>query len=986
MFELNAVALLPGRSARRTIVALLALAAMAFVLMSGSVTRAATPGLVAAFGFDEGSGTTVTDQSGNGNNGTVSGATWAAAGKYGKALQFNGSSARVNVPDAASLHLTTGMTLEAWVNPTTVNGNWRDVIYKGNDNYYLEATSSNASKPDAGLIAGGSYADAYGTAALTANSWTYLAETYDGTTLRLYVNGTQVASTAHTGTITTSTNPLQIGGDSIYGQYFAGMIDEVRIYNTALTATQIQTDQTTPITPTGPDTTPPSAPASLTATAISGTEIDLSWPASTDNVAVTGYQLERCQGTSCTNFAQIATPTTTSYKDLTATAGNPYNYRVRATDAAGNLSTYSPTATATTPAPDTTPPSAPASLTATAISGTEIDLSWPASTDNVAVTGYQLERCQGTSCTNFAQIATPTTTSYKDLTATAGNPYNYRVRATDAAGNLSTYSPTATATTPAPDTTPPTQPGTPTANAISAAEVDLSWGAASDNVGVTGYLVERCLTSSCTYAQIGTSNGTTTTYKDTTVAASTGYTYRVRATDAAGNLSTYTNTASATTPVASGPKPVAAFGFDEGSGTTVTDASGNGNNGTVSGATWAAAGKYGKALQFNGSSARVNVPDAASLHLTTGMTLEAWVNPTTVNGNWRDVIYKGNDNYYLEATSSNASKPDAGLIAGGSYADAYGTAALTANSWTYLAETYDGTTLRLYVNGTQVASTAHTGTITTSTNPLQIGGDSIYGQYFAGMIDEVRIYNTALTATQIQTDQTTPITPTGPDTTPPSAPASLTATAISGTEIDLSWPASTDNVAVTGYQVERCQGTSCTNFAQIATPTTTSYKDLTATAGNPYNYRVRATDAAGNLSTYSPTATATTPAPDTTPPSAPASLTATAISGTEIDLSWPASTDNVAVTGYQVERCQGTSCTNFAQIATPTTTSYKDLTATAGNPYNYRVRATDAAGNLSTYSPPPPQPHPLPRIRSAAPFLGSPEPWCCRTTAVTISV
>ena len=73
------------------------------------------------------------------------------------------------------------MTLEAWVNPTTVNGNWRDVIYKGNDNYYLEATSSNASKPDAGLIAGGTYADAYGTAALTANSWTYLAETYDGT-------------------------------------------------------------------------------------------------------------------------------------------------------------------------------------------------------------------------------------------------------------------------------------------------------------------------------------------------------------------------------------------------------------------------------------------------------------------------------------------------------------------------------------------------------------------------------------------------------------------------------------------------------------------------------------------------------------------------------------------------------------------------------------------------------------------------------------
>ena len=218
------------------------------------VAQAASPapsGLVAAFGFDAGSGTVIADQSGAGNNGTAANTTWAASGKYGKALQFNSTNSLVTVPDAASLHLTTGMTLEAWVNPSTVNANWRDVIYKGNDNYYLEATSSNASKPDAGLIAGGSYGDAYGTAALPANTWTYLAETYDGSTLRLYVNGTQVGSVAHTGSIATSTNPLQIGGDSIYGQHFVGLIDEVRVYNTALTAAQIQTDQATPITPTG---------------------------------------------------------------------------------------------------------------------------------------------------------------------------------------------------------------------------------------------------------------------------------------------------------------------------------------------------------------------------------------------------------------------------------------------------------------------------------------------------------------------------------------------------------------------------------------------------------------------------------------------------------------------------------------------------------------------------------------------------------------
>ena len=71
--------------------------------------------------------------------------------------------------------------------------------------------------------------------------------TYDGATLRLYVNGTLVGSQAKTGAITTSTNPLQIGGDSIYGQYFKGLIDEVRIYNVALAAAQIQTDMNTPV-------------------------------------------------------------------------------------------------------------------------------------------------------------------------------------------------------------------------------------------------------------------------------------------------------------------------------------------------------------------------------------------------------------------------------------------------------------------------------------------------------------------------------------------------------------------------------------------------------------------------------------------------------------------------------------------------------------------------------------------------------------------
>ena len=104
----------------------------------------AATGLVAAYGFDEGTGTTVTDASGNGNTGTITNATWAATGKFGKALQFNGTNALVTVPNAAQLQLSAGMTLEAWVNPSSVTSKWRDVIYKGNDNFYLSGTSTNA--------------------------------------------------------------------------------------------------------------------------------------------------------------------------------------------------------------------------------------------------------------------------------------------------------------------------------------------------------------------------------------------------------------------------------------------------------------------------------------------------------------------------------------------------------------------------------------------------------------------------------------------------------------------------------------------------------------------------------------------------------------------------------------------------------------------------------------------------------------------------
>ena len=305
-------------------------------------------------------------------------------------------------------------------------------------------------------------------------------------------------------------------------------------------------------TPT-PDTIPPSTPANLTATATLATQINLSWTASTDNVGVAGYKVERCSGAGCANFAQIATPTGAAFNDIGLAAATSYSYRVRAVDAAGNNSAYSNVFSATTlAAADTTPPTAPTNLTASAVSATQINLSWTASTDNAGVTGYKVERCSGAGCANFAQIATPATTTFNDTGLTASTSYSHRVRANDADGNNSAYSNTASATTPAAaDTTPPTAPTNLTATAASTTQINLSWTASTDNVGVTGYKVERCSGGGCAnFAQIATP--ATTTFNDTGLTASTSYSYRVRANDAAGNNSGYSNTASATTPAASG--------------------------------------------------------------------------------------------------------------------------------------------------------------------------------------------------------------------------------------------------------------------------------------------------------------------------------------------------------------------------------------------------------------------------------------------------
>jgi hypothetical protein len=403
--------------------------------------------------------------------------------------------------------------------------------------------------------------------------------------------------------------------------------------------------------------------------------------------------------------------------------------------------------------PDTQPPTTPGSLTAAGSLG-RATLSWQASADNVGVARYDVYRSttSGFIPSTANRIAQPTGTSYTDTAVTAGNFY-YVVKAEDAAGNLSPASNEASATVTG-DTTPPTVSITAPAAGATVSGATAVSATASDDVGVAGVQFkvdgqnigpeDTTAPYSVSWATASVANGT---HNLTAVAR-----------DGAGNPTT--SAVVAVTVSNTGPAGlVAAYSFDAGSGTTVADLSGNGNTGTLSNATWTTAGHTTGALSFNGTSALVSVPDSASLDLTVGMTLEAWVNATALGSTWRTVVLKeqpGNLAYALYANAETA-RPSVHVYVPTGEAILKGTAGLTLNAWVHLAATYDGAILRLYVNGTQVASTSVSGAMATTTGSLRIGGNNVWGEWFKGTIDDVRVYNRALSAAEVQADMGAPV-------------------------------------------------------------------------------------------------------------------------------------------------------------------------------------------------------------------------------------
>ncbi|MFF4775465.1 LamG-like jellyroll fold domain-containing protein [Microtetraspora fusca] len=308
---------------------------------SPSPTSTAIPGLVAAYGMNEGSGTTVADASGSGNTGTASATSWTA-GKYGKALSFNGTSSWVTVNDSPSLKLTNKITMEAWVKPTSISG-WHTILMKEvspDDGSYALYASITDNKgvpigPGTDLQIGGYYDGSESLTKLPTNTWSHVAGTYDGTSTKIYVNGSFAGETTLSGDVATGAAPLRIGGNNPFGEYFNGLIDEVRIYNTALTQGQIQADMNTPVGAAPTPDNPPSAPGTVTAVAGPDT-VNLSWGAALDDRGAVTYQVHRSKtaGFTPSTTTRVATVSELAYSDSGMVQGQ-YYYRVIAVDSAG---------------------------------------------------------------------------------------------------------------------------------------------------------------------------------------------------------------------------------------------------------------------------------------------------------------------------------------------------------------------------------------------------------------------------------------------------------------------------------------------------------------------------------------------------------------------------------------------------------------------------------------------------------------------------
>ena len=650
----------------------------------------------------------------------------------------------------------------------------------------------------------------------------------------------------------------------------------------------------------------PAAPQNLTATAVSASRIDLGWQ--DQSSSETGFLIER---KSSGNFAQIATAPAVSATggagSFTDTAGlqpnTTYSYRVRASGPSGN-SGYSNTASATT-----VPPllEAPANLTAAAVSLSQITLSWQ--DNSSSEDGFAIERKTTGSfaplATAPAKAGTGGTASFSDTTSLQPNTtYSYRVRAINSLGS-SAYSNTASAST-----TPP-QPGAPTlltVTAVTFAQVTLAWQ--DNSAGEDGFEIER-KTENGAYTLIAGVGVNVTGYTDNGVSELTSYTYRVRAVNA-GGASAYSNEASATTPL----QPMLAPSNLTAGAVASTEIrlawTDNSANETgfkierkVSGGVYA---QLAISPAHTGTGAGISYTDTSALQPNTGYVYRV-----------RAAGSNGDSAYSNEAGVTTVPLPP-GAPSGLAVAN---TSATTLNlSWTDNSTNETGFKVERRTGAGPFTFIGQAPADTATFQDAGLAADTLY---------TYRVRATGTAGDSANSNEAA-------SSTPPTAPSNLTASGAVAGQITLTWTDTSQSE--TGFKIERKAGGSY--GALVTAPAnSTVFADTGLNPHTAYTYRIRATNAGGDSAYSGEAAVLTLPA-------TPTALSVTALSSSQLELSWI--DGNPSPPSVKVERSADGGA-NFVQVGTTAggTTTYRDSGLATVTTYQYRVRASNTSGD-SGYS------------------------------------
>ena len=714
------------------------------LIMNNATASVNTSGLVGYWRFEEGGNSNFTidysgwnntaylnnmNQSGNNMNGSIP-SGWTT-GRFGNALGFDGGNDYVNISNSPSLNPTQAITVSLWIKWNNNTNQYQHPIIKGTSNGpggYDIFVTRDGGNPFAKLNVSGTSQQQNFNQPLSIGTWTYIAFTYDGSIIRTYFNGVPGGTLSVSGSISTTSDDLRIGNGGSSSLYFNGTIDEVRIWNRSLTADEIK-ELYASTKPYGQTTT-------FTLTEQNTGDADV------------GY-----------NLFWNTTNVTTTHNGAAIQLPAGYHYYLANTSGGQNY--------------------------------TQSSLLLPVNiTQNTSTANYMNLTINGTeSNKTYTYPAVSNTTGYFSSSSFSGGLPTFTLYRYDNT-SIGTSNPQSDVQTLPNGThwyvynTSGTQNYSATSKSF---YIVIDKGTPAISISLTNNNTDYGLTDTAQCSiTTGDSSATLTLYRNgSNVASGTtpiqeqtvlpaGYWNYTCTYDASEN---YTSTSTTSWMLINKAKPtlimnnatatvntsglVGYWRFEEGSGATASDSSGNGNTGTINklnnGVYWTTNGKFGNALRFDNitSNLYVDVGNNPVLYPTSALTVEVWVklNASRPSESTPFVVSSASQGSYSLYQDWDADNRITFYLKNSTgsqmWASVTGADVIPLNTWLHIVGTYDSSThtLKIYVNGVlqTACTTCILGPLATAIDSIQLGNENLNGT-----IDEVQIWNRSLTADEVK--------------------------------------------------------------------------------------------------------------------------------------------------------------------------------------------------------------------------------------------